>query len=134
MIDKAHRLYFAHPLNDYGTEREKKCLKLIKQEFPSSEIVNPNSKMSTEMYKLFGFVYFEMLVNTCERIVAVPFPDGEFGAGVYREMQIMENNHGPIYAISKNIDSLTTFNVLAVRPLSIAETRWRVHDKQKIRK
>ena len=44
-------LYFAHPVNVYGTELESNLLARIVGEFPGYDIVNPNAPQHLAGYK-----------------------------------------------------------------------------------
>lgn len=129
----SHRVYYAHPMTLYGTERESEDLAFLAEEFPGSEIVNPNHSDHQAGCKHLGMAYFTELVKTCDGIVAVPFPDGEWGSGVYAEVEQMAKLRRPVLTISRVIGGNTTLQVLdfkKIRPLSIRETSDIVHGKK----
>lgn len=126
------KIYFAHPVSDYGQPREKACLDLIKKHFPDAEILNPNQLVHNEAYKTQGMEYFENLVQSCDALVFTGFEDAEVGMGVFREAEVMGLKGGKIYEL-KLYFGATLENAAPceidyknIRPLSIDETRRRV--------
>jgi hypothetical protein len=120
------KIYFAHPMSDYGTEREKICLEKIQNAFPGGEILNPNQEHHQKACNEIGMVYFEELVKKCDMLVAIPFEDGEFGMGVWREMEVMDRAKGNSVTLQLKNNCLCPVDFRNVRPLSILQTRERV--------
>jgi len=124
------KIYFAHPISHYDTPHEAKCLKRIKEwakEVFSGrkkiEILNPNQRVHQEAYQTKGFRHFDALVRSCDIIVAVSFHDGEWGAGVYRELQ--QQNIHDCYSLTNDM-KISPLDYRDIRPLSIRETSHRV--------
>lgn len=81
------KIYFAHPVSDYGSEYERLCIKAIFSKWPDAGVVNPNSPFHEREFKKRGMEYFLEVVRGCDLVVATPFQDGRFGAGVWAEIQ-----------------------------------------------
>jgi hypothetical protein len=120
-----HKLYFAHPVSDYGKARELKCLKFLESNF-TIVILNPNQKEHNDSYLKEGMSYFEKLVVSCESLVAIPFEDGEWGFGVWREAEAVAKNGGTIFEFIPETEKFREVDYKDIRPLSINETRRRV--------
>ena len=122
------RLYFAHPVSDYNRPREQKALEAIRMAFPECEIVNPNSDHHSMEYKRVGFRYFEDLAKSCQIVAAMPFPNGEWGMGVWKEaMTMAEVPEGVVLSLDSN-GNFTALRPQSIRPLSIDETRRHVRE------
>ena len=117
------RIYFAHPIADYDTQYEKECLLEIKRRFPGCTIVNPNSEKHQQGYNRSGMNYFVLLAATCHKLIAVPFRDGKFGAGVWTEA--MSHNYVKVLD-GVNIRNLNSSDM----GLSISETRERIRQSR----
>lgn len=118
-----NRLYFAHPVSDYNTPFEIRCLDLLRNDFPGHEIVNPNTPEHHEAYKQRGMPYFYELVLTCSTLVGVPYRDGEWGMGVWCEAEAMANSGGNVFQLHKW--RVMAIDFRDIRPLSINETKRR---------
>jgi len=90
-----HRVYFAHPINTYGTPLERTILGILTLKWRGDTIVNPGSDehraVVDEMRRIDPSVnvmgYFTELVKACNEVVVLPFIDGMWGAGVYKEAE-----------------------------------------------
>lgn len=114
------RVYFAHPMSTYNTDLEQKCLERIHKKFPDYEIVNPNGRVHQEACRLTSMEYFKLLVDYCDVVVALPYADGKYGAGVAYEMQMAFQRRKPVYRTDGK--SIALENFFKVRPLTIEET------------
>lgn len=123
IIPRIPRIYFAHPLTDYGMPHEARCLEEIAANWPGYEIVNPNQGDHHVAYQIQGMPYFYELVKTCDLLIAVPFRDGEWGMGVWAEAEAMARKGGQVFQLHKWLFQETDFR--DIRPLSINETRRR---------
>lgn len=84
-------LYYAHPLNLYGSEQEKRDIEVLGRLFPELHIYNPNNPECNEGYKAFGMDYFRDLLK--QDFVALAFratPGGRITAGVWAEIEEAE--------------------------------------------
>src|ERR1035437_1828325 len=118
------KIYFAHPVSDYNTTKEKVDEREIKEKFEGCVILNPNGKVHSDKYKEEGMAYFEKIVKECDAAVCVPFRDGEWGMGVWREAESMAQKQGKTYELHKGCIKEVDFK--DIRPLSINETKKRV--------
>lgn len=131
------KVYFAHPINTYHTTLEEECLEFIRGTFREYAIVNPSdeshrvivSEMKRHDPNANVMGYFEDLVIACDIILVLPFLDGKWGAGVYREAEIAIEHNKEVW----HIDPRTKFVSLITKlfpsdALSIEETRVRVYN------
>lgn len=90
------KIYYAHPMSWYGTDREKDDLAVIAKSTPvGTEIINPNTPDIVDQVKfskdagLSGndiMVIFLNLVAACDAIAYRTFDDDRMGAGVAAEL------------------------------------------------
>jgi hypothetical protein len=86
------KVYFAHPITDYGTERQAVALRALRKELddicqPHTIIENPDQPHHQKGYAAHGMDYFRGVVDECWSLAFMRFPDGSIGAGVAREIQ-----------------------------------------------
>jgi len=77
-------IYFAHPIKTYGTPREARAMKLIKERFPDAQIIDP-SIYTTDPRK-FKFKHFLIRVKKCDLLIFMPFFGHVIGKGIYDEL------------------------------------------------
>lgn len=130
------KVYFGHPVNVYNTDLEISLLKRISSMFPSLEIENPNQEIHEKGYQEYkrktgeGMKYFMLeVLPSCRMGIFLPFRDGKWGAGVFKEAQRLEEMGMSVFEISAEGD----FKVMNMgeinRVLSVEETRARIRDK-----
>ncbi len=130
-----NKIYFGHPVNQYGTPEEGHLIELIKERFPEFAVENPNQPHHDEAYKRWkietgkGMDYFfkEVLPHIAAGIF-LPFEDGKFGAGVYKEAEFLNGRGKPIYEINLE-GKIKEMDLDQSRVLSVEETRARVYGK-----
>jgi hypothetical protein len=113
------RIYFAHPINTYGTILEDYFIEHFSNE--NTEIVNPNHPIHQKGYQDEGMEYFKKIVQSCHKLYAFGFPDNTIGAGIAKEMNWMKEIGGLVVFLpffSKWDEMVVTcenqFNVLSV--------------------
>ncbi len=130
-------IYFGHPVNFYNTEKESELIQKIQLEFPGAEIENPNQVKHQEGYKRYkgkdgkgnGMDYFfKEVLPPMTKGVFLPFEDGKFGAGVFKEANFMDESGKLIYEISLE-GIIKVMEIDLSRALSVEETRERVYKK-----
>ena len=127
-------LYFGHPINVYDTDLERSLLHRIGLGFPGWYVENPNQKKHDEGYARYkretgrpmDYYTIEVLPK-CHGGVFLPFRDGTWGAGVFKEMEAIAGRGCPIWQISWD------GHILAARldtayVLSVEQTRARIRD------
>lgn len=129
-------LYFAHPINVYGTELEQKLLRALAARFPGWTIVNPDGPEHEEGYQRWkrrtgkGMGYFlEEVLPKCHGRVVMPFRDGKWGSGVFTEAEFLENRGFPLWLVTHRCSIAETSVAEAKacgRVLSADETRTRI--------
>lgn len=134
LLIKPDSIYFAHPINFYNTDLEKKLVEKISKCFFQYNLENPNQKHHQDNYKFWkektgnGMkYYFEVVLPKMKAGIGLLFEDGMCGAGVFGELEFIFNKVNPIWEINSEgeIKRITNLNNLKV--LSIEETRKRVY-------
>jgi hypothetical protein len=98
-------LYFAHPINTYGTDLEEALLQRIAQKFNGCRIVNPSAPEHQAKYLAYmakgakEMDYFIELAMGCDECVLLAFRDRMIGAGVYKEAAEMHRHGCPVWEI-----------------------------------
>lgn len=114
-------VYFAHPISDYGTPWEVAAETAIGLALPGFDIVNPNRPDFDDSYRAKGMQFFMDRAAECDALVATPFPDGSFGAGVGKEAFAVMMARRPIYLLDR---AALTVALGVVEPvLNVAQTR-----------
>lgn len=99
------KIYFAHPITDYGTERQAAAVAYLSEQW---QVVNPDHPGHQAGYAADGMAYFERLAASCDLLAFMRFPDGSIGAGVGKEIDaakragirwIVEYFAGQIYPV-----------------------------------
>ncbi len=131
------RVYFAHPVNSYNTELERAILTHIHDRWPGKELINPSDQVHRDHVARLKasdpeanvMSYFLALAQSCDVVVALPFPDGKFGAGVFQEAFAVFSQRGK-YVFGANPHTRKLYRISALSPtlaLSVEETRKRVY-------
>ena len=122
-------IYFGHPVNVYNTEKERKLIGAIMNFFPHFNIENPNQSHHQENYKIWrektetGMnYYFDIILPEMYAGIFLPFEDGMWGKGVFREALNLHNRKVPIWEINfdEKIHKISKLNYS--KYLSIEET------------
>ena len=128
-----HKIYFGHPINVYNTELEKILVREIYRTFPSWGIENPNQKHHSEGYERYkketgkGMdYYFNEVLPHCRAGIFLPFRDGKYGAGVFKEAEFIAKNGYPIWAI--HADRINKISPKEMEALSVDGTKARIRD------
>ena len=126
------RLYFGHPVNTYNTDLEARLIQQISEAFPDWEIENPNQKCHQEGYNRWkestgnGMKYFtEQVLPSCQGGIFLPFRDGAWGAGVFKEAKFYSDKGQPIWVIASD-GNIMPLELSSVQSLSVEETRARI--------
>lgn len=128
------RIYFAHHVTDYGTERQAAAIAALKkyweEEHPRQplEIENPDQPHHQVGYDRQGMEYFKKVVHSCDRLAFMRFQDGAIGAGVGREIMwglqscfaVYELFNGWLYQVQNMPTPILTVEQTRAK---IAETR-----------
>jgi hypothetical protein len=126
------KIYFAHHMNEYGTALEERAIVAIKEHFASigGELINPGSPeigaAAKTLYPLVGMEMFDVIARNCDIVVAMPFIDGKFGAGVYSELLAARRAKRPLYRVDLETLQISPMDFLEIEGLSISETRKRI--------
>jgi hypothetical protein len=77
-------IYFAHPISLYGTDVEERAIATL--EAQGFDVVNPSDRDRQEACGS-DMTKWAALAASCDRVAAMPFPSGAFGAGVVKEVE-----------------------------------------------
>jgi len=106
------RIYYAHPLDIYGTPQEKRDVGTLSA--LGFEVVNPNAPEHDQGYKTGGMDYFVKLCVQCDGVAFRAFPDGRIPAGVQKEIATFAEAKKPVIELPAAI-STRTLSVEATR-------------------
>lgn len=127
------RLYFGHPVNVYNTDLENQLLRQISEHFPDCDVENPNRKCHREGYARWqettgnGMDYFiKQILPSCQGGIFLPFRDGAWGAGVYKEAKFYADHGDPTYMITTDGIITLLVDLSTIQPLTIKETIFRI--------
>lgn len=115
------RIYYAHPVSDYGTRRESAGVRLLTRE--GWWVENPNQPHHATGYAREGMEYFRGVVRGCDAVAFQRFPDGTLGAGVAREASWALEDGKPVFEV---VDGRLVPRAEVPAALSVEETRERV--------
>lgn len=91
-------IYFAHPITDYGTERQASAIAAIEEYLGDAwQVENPDQPHHQVGYSEEGMLYFERLAASCDAIAFMRFPDGSIGAGVGKEIDAAQGSGRAVY-------------------------------------
>ena len=127
---KRRKIYFAHPRAFYSKPEEKKAEQLISKEFPEHIIVNPNVDWIQGRVEELGFDIFFKVINTVEFICAMPFKDGKFGNGTWRECDYANKKGKDIYVVNPWKGTLVKTPFNKIQGLSPEDTYYRIPKKE----
>ena len=131
------RIYFGRPVSLYDTPTEKKLMKRIQGCFSPYKLEDPNQKIHQEGYARCkaerpdkdGMPYFLYeVIPKMSAGIFVPFSDGMFGTGVFREAKELWQYTYHIYEIGLD-GIIKAADLNPARMLSVEETRKRVHER-----
>jgi hypothetical protein len=97
---KVHRIYYAHPKALYGTDAEKRNLKLIRSVFPEGRILNPR-RYQYFPYSRSIMSHYRDLVDNCD-IVVFSRLRRRVTAGVGKEVNHALRKGLPVYEIKRH--------------------------------
>jgi hypothetical protein len=131
--EQRERIYFGHPINFYNTPKEAELVRKIQERFPNCDVISPHLPVHKEGYQRYklekgnGMLYFETeVLPAMDAGVFLPFEDGKFGAGVFREMKFLRERIRPIFGISLE-GFLWVIDINSAEALTVEETRKRVY-------
>lgn len=127
---KQKMIYYAHPIGFYFSEKELDTLEIIKKNYPDHCILNPNN----DNFVVSNMEYFLALVSICDLVIAQPFDDGKFGAGVAKEVIFAIQNGIPVKELNNSCFSDISY-LKYDRCLSIEETGQRnrgIYEKERL--
>ena len=122
------KIYFAHPVSQYGTKVESDTIKHL--EDLGMKIINPNEPEHCEAYETQGMQYFIDLCNKCDGCIYTTFENGAIGAGVAKEIEsFLERDLPvflaiPLFIVDKQFSTLATQQVTLIRTHTLKKHCW----------
>lgn len=118
------RVYLAHPISYYdGTPTQVAAVKAINER--GWQVENPDQPHHQAGYKERGMDHFIDVVQNCDGLAFIRFPDGAIGAGVAKEIEAALRQRKPLYDATSG--QLTIQGEMMPFPvLSVEETRARI--------
>lgn len=114
------RIYLAHPVSDYGSQRQADAIALVTARGWTVE--NPDQLHHARLYQERGMDHFIEVVEGCDGLVFLRFPDESIGAGVGKEIETALRRGLMVWdASSGQLESIGTMMPCPV--LSVEETR-----------
>ena len=109
------RIYYAHPMNTYGSAIEKEDIEtLAKLGFT---VLNPSDEYFQNSFLKYKqenpnnyFQYFSDLVSTCQALAFRAFPGNLIGAGIAAEIKIAEKLGLPIVQLPCQMNRILTIS------------------------
>ncbi len=91
------RVYYARPLDRYGTDAEEADMDMIREAFPEHGINSPRTRRHADL----GMGYFHKKINRAKAVVVKPTRRNRLTAGVFSEARHAIKKKIPVYAIYK---------------------------------
>lgn len=135
---KQDSLYFAHPIDVYGTPLQARLIEKIEKDFPEYSVENPNQLHHDSNYGFWrehtesGMTYFTEFLKYGKIAgeIFLPFEDGMIGAGVAKEIKRVQGLGKKIFEIDRTGEIIPVKNLDESRILSVPDTKARVHPKK----
>lgn len=106
------KVYYARPINIYGTKEDERNLNLIKS--LGFEIHDPYKPELQQEYKTEGMSVFFKEIKKCDILIFKSLYNGKITAGVYKEIK---------FALDNNIKVIEIPSINNDRVLSVEDTR-----------
>ena len=117
------RIYLAHPITDYGTRRQASAIALISAR--GWQVENPDQAHHQRAYEKRGMLHFEEVVEDCDGLAFLRFPDGSIGAGVAKEIAVALRRGLTVWDAS-NGELASIGSMMPTPILTVDETRARI--------
>lgn len=126
------RVYLAHPMGTYGSDREQQAIELLTK--AGHEVINPRERQYSQACGKH-MARWVRLAAACEAIALLPFKDGRMGSGMKMELDAAVLAGLPVIQISAAVDGCVTLKTPPGSSvfLSMAATGQRNQDGQKRR-
>ena len=88
------KVYFAHSIEEYGSERELSALKVLREKFCSDEVECPNN----DLPQMRGMdAYLKYVKENVDILVFMPKENGWCGRGTYSEIRTAQEKGIPVF-------------------------------------
>ena len=117
------RCYLAHPVTDYGgSDRQLAAVTAINR--IGWEVENPDHSMHQEAYRQHGMQHFLDVVEDCDALAFLRFPDGYVGAGVAKEIECALRRGLDVFDVSEG--HLEPVDMMPEQILTVEQTRAKI--------
>jgi hypothetical protein len=100
-------IYYAHPMNLYGTPQEERDIALlVSLGFEVLNPADPEYTLEAEQYRN-KMAYFKTLVSQCDALAFRACPDGRITCGVAQEIDEMLGLGLPVFELPRSIKART---------------------------
>lgn len=123
------RVYLAHPVTDYGTERQSAAIALICSR--GWQVENPDQPHHEAAYRSYGMAHFMEVVEDCDGLAFLRFDDSTIGAGVAKEIETALRRGLTVWDAS-NGDLLNIGSMMPTPILTVEQTRAKVREMRGI--
>jgi hypothetical protein len=112
------KCYLAHPVTDFGrTVRQLLAIAAIRERGWTVE--NPDTPEHTEAYRQMGMAHFAFVIQDCQALAFLRFPNKAIGAGVGKEIAMALHIGIPVY----DVETMERFYAMPAGVLSVEATR-----------
>jgi hypothetical protein len=112
------RCYLAHPVTDYGRS-VRQLLAIAAIRVRGWTVENPDTPDHTEAYKNLGMAHFAFVVQGCQSLAFLRFPNKKIGAGVGKEIAAALWAGIPVY----DVETMERYYAMPAGILTVEETR-----------
>ncbi len=119
------KCYFAHPVSDYGgSERQRNAIAAL--EAAGWTVENPDTPIHQAAYRQHGMTHFIEVVEGCDALAFMRFPDGAIGAGVAKEIERALQCRKSVFDVSPGTLLHGIGDMMPEPILTVEETRSRL--------
>lgn len=112
------KCYLAHPVTDYGRS-VRQLLAILAIRERGWTVENPDTPEHTEAYKTLGMAHFAFVVQGCQALAFLRFPNKKIGAGVGKEIAAALSAGIPVY----DVETMERYFAMPAGILAVDETR-----------
>jgi hypothetical protein len=117
------KVYFAHPVSTYNTILEKMVIAHLERQ-GAHLLINPNTPEHQEGYKNEGMEYFKKIIEACDYVYVLPFPDDfSIGAGIAKEINWALEKGIKVVYLKPRFEHEEIFFLRGYNVLTVEETR-----------
>jgi hypothetical protein len=112
------KCYLAHPVTDYARS-VRQLLAIAAIRARGWTVENPDTPEHTEAYKNLGMAHFAFVVQDCQALAFLRFPNKKIGAGVGKEIAVALRIGIPVY----DAETMERYFAMPAGIMTVEETR-----------